>query len=80
LILPDNAPWVLHWIEWCLYAYWGSLPACFAAIVGHKAYQDAQYSFPTELFGGWYQIQLMLLAAFALWVLICVARQGYGLG
>lgn len=80
MTLPDNAPWVLHWVEWCLYAYWRSLPACFAIVVAHKAFQDAQLTYPTELFGGWHQFQLMLFAAFSLWIVVCVIRNGYGIG
>lgn len=80
MILPHSAPFFAHWLEWCLRFYWGSLLICIVLAIAHKAYQGSQFQYPPPIFSGWYEVPLILLVAFSIWVVLCIIRQGYGLG
>ena len=79
LSLMDRLPWLFHWLEWCLLSYWGSLPICVALVVAYKAWQESFFLYRPALID-WPTFQLSLFAGFCLWVVVCVIRQGHGLG
>lgn len=77
---PVSAPYIFAWLEWCLYAYWGSLFGCVLAVAAHKAYLGSQMAHPSVLIGSLAQASLLLFVAISLWVVLCAVRQGYAVG
>ena len=78
-INTDNAPWVVQWLEWCLLNYLDDLPLCIAVVLALKWWDERHYLVSPALIE-WPTIQLTLFAGCCLWVVVCVVRQGHGLG
>jgi len=78
---------IFHWIEWCFIWYWPSLFLCFVAVIAHKAFISSEFFGPSSIsqvgapiFNGFHSIALIVFIGFCLWVVICAARNGYGVG
>lgn len=77
--LFDNAPWLVQWLLWCVDQYLGLLPLCIYAVLALKWCQESSYLVQPPLID-WPAFQLTLFGGFCLWVVVCLFKQGHGIG
>ena len=68
----EKLPYVIVWIDWCIFAYWKSLLIAFLASILVYWVNTNHHSFEG--------IILALFVGFCSWVPLCVIRNGYAVG
>lgn len=77
--LFDGAPFLVQWLLWCVDQYLALLPLCAGWVLLLRWWQERSYIVRPPMFE-WETLPLTLFGGFCLWVVVCLFKQGHGLG
>jgi len=72
LIYQSNFPWIVIWLDWCLYQFWYILLIFWIANIAHYWFVNDFHSFDG--------VSLAMFFGACAWAVFCACVQGYAVG